>query len=811
MQQSTYSNFDTAFEFITYTDKNVFITGKAGTGKTTFLHRLKNDCPKQMAVIAPTGVAAINAGGSTIHSFFLLPLTPFIPTPEGRKDLVGKVKLNRDRLRRLQELELLVIDEVSMVRADILDAIDTLLRHARHRNGEPFGGVQMVFIGDMFQLSPVAKRDEQMLLKDYYSSLYFFDSKVLENNQPVYLEFTKVYRQNDNTFIEILNEIRMGKVSSKAQEILASRYQPDFECPEDNFHIILTTHNYKADEINTREMEKIENETFYFDAKVEGDFPENIFPADKTLELKEGARVMFIKNDAEHQYFNGKTGIISHLEENKVVVKCDNEEIEVSPQIWHNTSYKVNKETTEIVEEILGTFTQYPFRLAWAITIHKSQGLTFERVIIDPEDAFAAGQAYVALSRCRTLEGIVFKSTLQKNALRNEQKILSFTENGNRSLDTLPEKLQTSKQSYLISLWRNLFNFNSAKDAASQLYNDILKDEPIFVISSVAYAKTLMDKMVEVSEIGNKFGVQLTNMYENNAEPDKIVTRLREATAYFVPQITPLLQMISESPITTDNKSVAENIDKNLNFIYTILFQKRFWMSELDGTLEVDKFFSLRKSFSLQLPKVTAYAPNKENFSAKNTENADLFKQLLRWRARIANQEDIPHFRILHNKVMHGLVEKLPRTKKQLKEIKGIGKATIENYGDEILEIIHTYLEENNLENAIPLEETLPKKKRNKGDSAKVSYELYRTGKSIEEIADERELSPSTIATHLGTYVLNGKIEISDVIAFDKLNIAEQRMAEKSEETSTYQAISDVLSSAEIILYMAYRNRLNKQ
>ena len=810
MQQSTYSNFDTAFEFITYTDKNVFITGKAGTGKTTFLHRLKRECPKQMAVIAPTGVAAINACGSTIHSFFLLPFSPFIPTPEGRKDLVGKVKLNSERLRRMQELELLVIDEVSMVRADIIDCIDTLLRHARHRSREPFGGVQMIFIGDMFQLSPVAKRAEQEILSEYYQSLYFFDSKVLENNPPVYLEFTKVYRQNDDTFIEILNEIRMGKASAKAQEILASRYQPDFECAEDNFHIILTTHNYKADEINTREMEKIENESFYFDAKVEGDFPENSFPADKTLELKEGARVMFIKNDAEHRYFNGKTGIISHLDENRIVVKCGDEDIEVSPQVWHNTNFKVNKETTEIVEEILGTFTQYPFRLAWAITIHKSQGLTFDRVIIDPEDAFAAGQAYVALSRCCTLEGIVFKSILQNNALRNEQKILHFTENGYRSLDTLPEKLQTSKQSYLISLWKNLFNFDSAKAAASQLYNDILKDEPIFVDSSVVYAKTAVDRISEISEVGNKFGMQLTNMYENNAEQDKIATRLREATAYFVAQITPFLQFLSESPVATDNKAIAEGIDKNWNFIYTILFQKRFWMSELDGSLEVDKFFNLRKSFSLQLPKVTAYAPNKENFSEKNTENADLFKQLLRWRTRVANQEDVPHFRILHNKVMHGLVEKLPRTKTHLKAIKGIGKATIENYGDEILEIIHAYLAENGQLNSTHIEETPPKKKKNKGDSARMSYELYRKGKFIDEIADERELSPSTIATHLGAYVLNGKIEISDVIPFDKLDIAELRMAEKSEETSTYQAISEVLSSTEIILYMAYRNKLNQ-
>src|SRR6185503_15459820 len=394
--------FNLAAELVNKSSRNIFLTGKAGTGKTTFLKYIRGNCHKQMAVVAPTGVAAINAGGVTMHSFFQLPFSPFIPEAGGfreqnetvtnRNSLLSRLRITTEKKKIFQELELLVIDEISMVRCDMLDAVDTILRHIRRRHNERFGGVQVLFIGDMFQLPPVIKENEWSLLKDFYDSPYFFDSLVIKEEQPVFIEFTKIYRQSEENFIRVLNQVRNNELDNEGRSLLENRFSTEFRRTKDDGYIILTTHNEKARSKNETELNRIGARSFSYTAEIEGDFPESAYPAEEQLQLKVGAQVMFIKNDTDKvkRYFNGKIGIVTDLDDDKILVQCKDEpdEIEVKKEKWENIRYTVDKKSRQLNEEILGSFTQYPLRLAWAITIHKSQGLTFDKVVIDAGEAF---------------------------------------------------------------------------------------------------------------------------------------------------------------------------------------------------------------------------------------------------------------------------------------------------------------------------------------------------------------------------------------------------------------------------------------
>jgi len=418
--------FQLAADLVNQSSSNIFLTGKAGTGKTTFLRYIKENCAKQLAVVAPTGVAAINAGGVTMHSFFQLPFSPFIPEVGGfnkqneettnKNGLLSKLRMTTEKKKILQELELLIIDEISMVRCDMLDAVDTVLRHTRRRNNERFGGVQVLFIGDMFQLPPVIKEHDWRLLKDFYSSPYFFDSLVIKEELPVYIEFDKIYRQSEEKFINVLNQLRNNQLDDDGRSLLERRFAPDFKRTKDDGYIILTTHNERARNKNETELNSLTNKSFSYRAEIGGDFPASAYPVEEQLLLKVGSQVMFIKNDTERikRYFNGKIGIVTELENDKILVQCEDEteEIEVKKEKWENIRYTVDKKSRQLNEEVLGSFTQFPLRLAWAITIHKSQGLTFDKVIIDAGEAFAPGQVYVALSRCTTLDGIVLQSAI---------------------------------------------------------------------------------------------------------------------------------------------------------------------------------------------------------------------------------------------------------------------------------------------------------------------------------------------------------------------------------------------------------------
>lgn len=421
------------FHLVEFTNRNVFLTGKAGTGKTTFLNEFVKKTRKNHIILAPTGIAAINAGGVTIHSMFGLPLRTFIPTLEridenlgnNIQDLVGHFKYRKQKLKLLREVELIIIDEVSMLRADVLDMMDFSLRHIR-RNAQRFGGVQMLFIGDLYQLPPVV-REEQFLLQ-YYDSPFFFSAKSLENSDLVTVELTKIYRQTDQRFVDILNGIRESSISKEQLDALNQRYDPHFEPKEEAF-VYLTSHNHQAESINQKKLDELKGKSYTYAAEIFGDFKPSQYPVEEHLELKVGTQIMFVRNDAssEKKYYNGKLAEVIRLSNDEIFVTIEGKEGEykLKKEIWENKKYSLNAEK-QIVEEVLGSFEQYPVRLAWAVTIHKSQGLTFDRVIIDAGKSFASGQVYVALSRCRTLEGIVLKSRISSSIIFNDKRVASF-------------------------------------------------------------------------------------------------------------------------------------------------------------------------------------------------------------------------------------------------------------------------------------------------------------------------------------------------------------------------------------------------
>ena len=410
-----------AWQFIENTGTHLFLTGKAGTGKTTFLRRLKQESPKRMVVLTPTGIAAINAGGVTIHSFFQIPFAPYVPESSFSTNATYRFRFGKEKINIIRSMDLLVIDEISMVRADLLDAVDEMLRRYRDHH-KPFGGVQLLMIGDLQQLAPVVKEEEWQMLKKYYDTPYFFSSLALKQTEYCTIELKTVYRQNDGVFLDLLNRIRENHCDSQVLEALNRRCLPDFQPRKEEGYIRLVTHNYQAQRINNYELEQLPGRSYAFRATIDGKFPEYSYPTDEVLELKKGAQVMFVKNDSsgEHRYYNGMIGEVTAVSASSIEVRAKDsgEDFLLQEEEWANAKYVLDEESKEIVEDIEGTFRQFPLKLAWAITIHKSQGLTFERAIIDASSSFAHGQTYVALSRCKTLEGLVLSAPLSARVIK---------------------------------------------------------------------------------------------------------------------------------------------------------------------------------------------------------------------------------------------------------------------------------------------------------------------------------------------------------------------------------------------------------
>lgn len=706
------SIYNIADDFARHTGRSFFLTGKAGTGKTTFLKKLRESVHKQMAVVAPTGVAAINAGGVTIHSFFQLPFTPFVPTPEGRHNLISKVKMSKFRRKVLQELELLVVDEISMVRADVLDEMDTVLRHFRFRHNEPFGGVQVVFIGDLYQLAPVAISEEWEVLKSYYRTPYFFDSMVLQEQPLLYLEFDKIFRQNDEQFIHILNAVRNDKLTNADLALLQKQYQPDFDISKHPDYILLTTHNAKADRVNNQEMERIKHREYKYEAVISGDFPEKNFPNNPMLCLKKGAKVMFVANDMNtpRRYFNGKIGVVSSLDDEHIYVHCDDleDDVEVSLEEWENIRYSVNPETKQIEEKKLGTFKQYPLRLAWAITIHKSQGLTFDKVAIDIEAAFTSGQVYVALSRCRSLEGIALLSKLNRYSLAVDPNVVQYA-NSQPSAELLLEQLNDDKAHYNEEVVSSIFNFSFSHGQIHQLQRLVGEEKNLFNGKTQFFLEELKAAITNLYEVGGRFQRQLKALYQSN-DTKAIGQRIKAASKYFTEEIDKIVDLLSSSPATTDDREMAAEYNFCLESLYDELERKSFIIKNIWKDFSTEHCFKLKDSY---------IGPRLE-----------------------------------------------------LKTLKG-RKETREKRG-----------ENREKRDGVPKESTYD-----------ITWRMYQKQKmSIEEIAEERELTVTTIEGHMARFIKEGKLSIYKFISKEEYQAAKEFLEAGGTLKAAYDALEGNIS-----------------
>jgi len=802
--------YQLAQDFALFTNRCIFLTGKAGTGKTTFLHNLKKATKKQMAVVAPTGVAAINAGGTTMHSFFQLPFNPFLPTVEGRKNLIEKMKMQGNRRKVLQELELLVIDEISMVRADVLDAVDTILRHVRYRNNEPFGGVQVIFIGDMFQLSPVANDEEWRLLSQYYSSPYFFHSQVILQQQPVYIELDKIFRQTNVDFIRLLNEVRNNCLSNEGLALLQSRYNPLFVPPRNDTYITLTTHNYKADQINAEELTKISGKTYKFEAKIQGEYPEKSYPTEKTLELKIGAKVMFLRNDSEtpRRFFNGKIGVVEKVNDDYITIKCpgDFDSIELSQAEWENIRYSTNPTTKQIEENQLGKFTQFPLRLAWAITIHKSQGLTFDKAVIDAGNAFASGQVYVALSRCRSLEGLVLLSKINPNSIQNDREIVAHE--GNKiPIEALESQLDESRNKYRNFILMELFDFKNAVGQVSRLIKETTEVQSSFNKETLPFLNDVLKQSQTLQEVAGKFQSQLHRILdEKPVSEDLLQTRIGAAVDFFNVKMKNLVETLRQSPATTDSKLHASDYNDIIKMIFSNVAQKSFLMNGLKLKFTIEDYFVLKNTFTVPEFTVNAYAKTTSS-KPLETRQPKLFHELLQLRNRLCEPQDLPIYLVAASVTLIEMSDYLPQNEKDLLQINGFGPAKVEKYGKAFLDVILAYCKEHKLQSLMHERAKTVKEKKEKktvGETFRTSLTMYEEGKSIEEIAISRNLGIATIASHLGKYVSTGELNIYKFVSNEKCEKAIKTLEKSVEIGSVYQMLKEVLNPIEISIFYAW-------
>lgn len=805
-----------AFDFIHYTNQNLFLTGKAGTGKTTFLKNLKEISPKRMVVVAPTGVAAINAGGVTIHSFFQLSFGPQLPqiaeknnSPENVSGVGNAERINRfsrNKISLIRSLDLLVIDEISMVRADVLDAIDTTLRRFKNRY-RPFGGVQLLMIGDLQQLAPVIKEAEWKILGKYYETGFFFSSHALKKSDFVGIELKHIYRQSEQEFIDLLNKVRDNKMDSADMQLLNSRFKPGFAPAENEGYITLTTHNYQAKNINQAHLKKLTTKLYQFRCKVEGDFPEYAFPADEILELKTGAQVMFLKNDAspEKRYYNGKIGKVENIIDGRIEVLCpdDNETITVEPDTWENSRYRLNEISGEIEEEVIGKFIQFPLKLAWAITIHKSQGLTFEKAIIDARQSFAHGQVYVALSRCKSLEGLILSTPLNVQSVIKDNTVIGFT---TKVEQNQPDKnvLEKHRKTYELQLLNELFNFKPVVGTITYLIK-VWNENASSLLGNLQtelqkMLKPIQNEMIDVAE---KFSFQIEKLIDNYGYADGnefLQERLKKAAGYFLEKLNQHLELpLENSAFDTDNRMVRKRITDILGQLETELTWRRAGMESIADGFSIKRFLEARALAAIEKPGTKA----RKQASLQNVNYPDFYKKLLEWRVNKSMETGMDESKIIRQKVLLEIVQKLPATAVELKAVKGMGGKKMEHFGQDILALVLDFRREKGMD--IP--HNAKQEVELAGlDTKEISLTLFKQGLKPMEIAKKRKLAVSTIESHLAHFVNRGKLDIFDLIDPQKYDTIAKCIREKT-ETETTSDIKNKLgneySYGEIRLVMA--------
>lgn len=847
MELLTNNQIDLAYNFLKNTGANLFLTGRAGTGKTTFLRNAIETLNKRAVVAAPTGVAALNARGVTLHSLFQLPFGPYIPgvnvevaTKKSAKGFSYN-KMGKNKITLIRSIELLVIDEISMVRSDVLDAVDDVLKRVR-RDTRPFGGVQLLMIGDIQQLSPICRDEDWQLLKQHYSSPYFFDSNALKQCSYITVELTQIFRQRDPHFTSLLNAIRENNISAEVIEELNKRYIPNFSPSSEEGYITLTTHNHSANSINSSKLAALDAPSCYYKATVNGDYPEMLFPNDLKLELKVGAQVIFIKNDQspEKLYYNGMIGEIVELTDSGATVLplSGDEEISVVAVEWENIEYTLDPTSGELKESVKGSFRQLPLKCAWAITIHKSQGLSFDRAIIDAAGSFAHGQVYVALSRCRSLEGLVLTSPIRRSSIIKDGDVAQFNEYvlNNQPTESILERY---KKIFYYEVLCEIFTFENLKIKSfsiSKLLNINLYRVYPSLCDKLKERSELFDK--EVFTVGVNFKNQLKRLIgdsEDYRTDKELKERLKRAATYFKEQIAPYREVVDELfSITADAKDVKKRLEELRVEINEDLLIKELALEMLLENFDIQEY---QKGKIKIITEKKANKKVKNSFATKSVTSSlpkeiiheELYSELINWRREEADAIGKPAFYVLPNRAIIEIQATLPTSIKELKLISGVGDVKLGTYGDQIVDIVVEFCHSNNIDptnnefklfqfdSSILEEEQLSKRSKKepkpKIPTHNITLSLILEGKDIPTIASLRELKESTIYDHISKLIIDEKIDIDKFISKKRLEMIQKAILNRGDKSlkDLKDSLGIYVSYDEIKLVMGEIKRLEKR